>query len=85
MVTQDDLAQLRAARRTPHATLELTPGGAVTNYVHQNLDREREQKIAHGEYSLQNAERGLVGGFCFSSRQGLAKAQFNHSSGGLKP
>jgi hypothetical protein len=85
MVTKDDLAQLRAGRRTPQATLEHTPNGPVTSFVNQNVEAVREKKIAYGEHRLQNALHDMRRDLSLTSRQGLAKAHFNHSKGGLKP
>ncbi len=85
MVTQEMLEQLRANRAQPNARLEYNIDGATHTHVVSNVEAERERKILQGENTLQEALHNMRREQSFASRDGLAKANFNQKSEGLKP
>lgn len=79
VVTKAMLEQLRAERQRPALQLEYTIGGPVEAEVSARHFAQREKLIAFGEKTLGEALAEFRAQQAFSSRCGLAKAQFNHS------
>lgn len=79
IATKAMLDQLRAerARNTEH--LDYTIGGPVEAVVDSTVAAARERKINHDEATLKNALQKLRQDQSFASREGLAKAHFNHT------
>jgi hypothetical protein len=80
MVTREMLVRLRAEQRTPNQRMEYNIDGDIHTRVVSCTNAELNKRILRGEQTLQD----MLGEFrheqAFKSRQGLAKAQFNHSN-----
>lgn len=79
IATKAMLDQLRAerARKTEH--LDYTIGGPVEFIVDSTVAADLERKINQGENTLRNALQKLRQDQSFASREGMAKAHFNHT------
>ncbi len=77
-ITKARLAALRAMRARSGPTLTLTPGGVLEQKVHETQRRNLEKEIAADENAMNTAQQKLEFHSAFTTRKGLAKAQFNH-------
>jgi hypothetical protein len=85
LTTKLMLDQLRADRARNVKHLDYTMGGPIGATVVSSVEAQRERKINQGERTLQNALQKMRTDQSFSSREGLAKAHFNHSKQEIKP
>jgi len=80
MVTKDQIAQMKAERATPNATLEYTIGGAVETHVITTREAEREYEIMMSERAMEDAQRSMQIEHAISRHEGQPTAFFNETS-----
>lgn len=85
IATKAMLDQLRAGRARNHQHLDYTIGGTVEASVASTVEAERERQINQGENILKNALQKLRTDQSFASREGMAKAHFNHTKLEIEP
>ena len=82
IVTKEQLKRLKAERLKPNMRVEYTINGPIHSRVVSTKQIDLENKISDGECSMDTAHEQIEDGFRFSTKEGFAQAQFNHSSGG---
>ena len=85
MIHKDELERLRRERPANNSEVHYTIGGTLETQVHSTLESERIGKLNQGDRRLAEALEDLRHEHAFSSRQGLAKAQFNSKAPEFKP
>lgn len=85
MFTKSMLDYLLSTRSRPHVQRDLTPDNAVSRCVHRNQDDEHERRIARHRSALSEAAASLQQDRAFATSEGLAKAQFNHTTQEITP
>ena len=80
MITKTQLEQLRAAQPSMNRELHYTIGGAIEQIVHSSVEAERIGALNRGDRIMQQALNELRHEQAFRTREGLAKAQFNHKT-----
>ena len=78
MITQKALEQLRVSQPKHNHELHYTIGGWTEQHVHSCVEAERIRKLNHGDRRLQQELERFRHDMQFASREGQAKAQFNH-------
>jgi superoxide dismutase len=79
MITKDQLELLKAPLKQ-NKELRYTIGGAVEATVHSSVESERIGKLNRGHRAMNEASQQLENDMAFSSREGLARAQFQNKS-----
>lgn len=79
IATKAMLDQLRAERARKTVHLDYTIGGPVEFIVDSTVAAERERRIHQEESTLKTALQKLRYEQSFASREGLARAHFNHT------
>ncbi|WP_019962320.1 hypothetical protein [Woodsholea maritima] len=77
IATRRELDALESQRQTPRLERHLTPGGTLTQRVHQTLHEADQRRMAYLRDRLSRTKDKPARDLALSANKGRAKAQFD--------